>query len=370
MADKVRVGVIGCGAISAAYLGMARNFPQVEVVACADLDVERARAKAREFGVPRATSVDELLKFDDVEIVVNLTVPKAHVPVGIQALQAGKHVYAEKPLGINREEGKQLIDLAKETKLRVGCAPDTFMGAGIQTARKLIDDGAIGRPVAFTAFMMGRGHESWHPSPEFYYEVGGGPMFDMGPYYLTAMLNLFGPIKRLSGSASIAIPQRTITSQPKAGKKITVETPDHITGTIEFANGAVGTIITTFATMFADYNGKQPITVFGEDGTLRVPDPNGFDGPVHLRKASDTDWTEVPHAFPTGYGRSVGFADMAGAIRHQRPHRANGQLAFAVLDAMQGFLDSSETGKHYKPKAKFDRPAPMRTDLPFGVLDE
>ncbi len=367
MSDKIRVGVIGCGAISGAYLGMAKNFPIVEIAACSDMNMEAARKRAEEFSIPRACTVDELLGDDSIQVVLNLTVPKAHAPIAVRALEAGKHTYAEKPFGVNREEGKKVLDTAKKAKLRVGCAPDTFMGAGIQTARKLLDDGLIGKPVGFTAFMMCRGHESWHPSPEFYYAVGGGPMFDMGPYYLTALLNLFGPIKRLTGAATIALPERIITSQPKAGKKIQVETPDHICGTIEFENGAVGTIIQSFATYFAPY---EPIMVFGTEGSMKVPDPNAFDGPVKVMKPGDEDWKEVPHQFVTGYGRAVGLADMAYAIRSGRKHRASGELAFAVLDTMQGFLDASEKGRAYKPVAKFQRPAPMPAELPFGVLDE
>jgi predicted dehydrogenase len=370
MIEKVKLGVIGCGAISAAYFGMAKNFAAVEVIACADLNMDAARAKAQQFSIPKACTVDELLAERAIDLVINLTVPKAHVPVSMKCIEAGKHVYCEKPLGIDRVEGKGLLLAARKKKLRVGCAPDTFLGAGIQTARKVVDDGTIGRPLAFTAFMMGRGHESWHPSPEFYYEVGGGPMFDMGPYYLTALLNMMGPIKRITGAASIAIPERTITSEPKKGKKVTVETPDHIVGSIEFENGAVGTIITTFATMFPQYDGKQPITIYGEKGTLKVPDPNGFDGPVHVRLEGEAEFHEVPPAFVKGYGRSVGVADMAYAIRSGRPHRANGDLAMAVLDAMQGFLDSASSGKAYRPKAKFQRPAPMPAELPFGQLDE
>src|SRR4051794_38866904 len=278
MAERVRVGVIGTGAISGAYLGMAKNFPIVEMAACADVNVEAAKKKAEEFHIPRVCSVDELLADDSIEIVLNLTVPKAHVPIAMRAIEAGKHTYAEKPLGVDREEGRKLLEAANRANKRIGCAPDTFLGAGIQTARKLIDDGAIGRPVAFTAYMQGRGHESWHPSPEFYYEVGGGPMFDMGPYYLTALLNLLGPVKRVMGMASIAIPERTITSQPKFGKKIKVETPDHIVGLIEFENGCTGTIIQSFATIEGGYSGSHPITINGTEAALKVPDPNGFDG--------------------------------------------------------------------------------------------
>ena len=255
---------------------------------------------------------------------------------------------------------------------------DTFLGAGIQTARKLIDDGAIGKPVAFTAFMMCPGHESWHPSPEFYYEVGGGPMFDMGPYYLTALLNLLGPVKRISGAASIAIPERTITHKnretgepgPKFGKKIKVETPDHICGTMEFETAPSARSSRASRRASPGTTANSPITIFGTEGTLRVPDPNGFDGPVHVRKNDDADWTEVPHAFVKGYGRSVGLADMAYAIRSGRPHRASGEQAFAVLDLMQGFLDSSQQGRVLQPQSAYVRPAPMRADLPFGTLDD
>jgi len=367
--ERVRVGVVGCGAISAAYFKMAPRLPILEMAACADLDPEKARARAAEFAVPKVCSVAELLADPTIDVVLNLTVPKAHVPIALQALEQGKHTYAEKPFGVNREEGRKLLDDASARGLRVGCAPDTFLGAGIQTSRKLIDDGAIGRPVGFTAFMMGRGHESWHSSPEFYYEVGGGPMFDMGPYYLTALLNLLGPVRRVRGAATIAIPERTITSQPKHGKKIRVETPDHICGILEFDNGAVGTIITSFAVLHSTQDGKFPITIYGTEGTLKVPDPNGFDGAVQLRRAGEPEWQEAPHAFPTGYGRAVGLADMAQAVRTGRTHRCSGEQAFAVLDIMQAFLDSSEQGRALAPGIQYQRPAPMPTHLPFGILD-
>jgi predicted dehydrogenase len=370
MSHSVRIGVIGCGRISGAYLWMAKHFPRVEINACADLDVEIAKAKAAEYGVPKGCGVDELLNDDRIDLVLNLTTPKAHFPIAMRALQHGKHTYTEKPLGINREEGRLILEEAAKRNLKVGCAPDTFMGSGIQTARKLIDDGAIGRSLAFTAFMMCRGHESWHPGPEFYYEPGGGPMFDMGPYYLTALLNLLGPVKRITGAASIAIPVRTITSEPKRGQTFNVQTPDHIVGTMEFANGCIGTIVTTFATMHPVYDGNQPIVIYGESGTLRVPDPNVFDGPVHLRTADDADWREIPPMFVKGYGRSIGAADMAAAIRSGRPFRANGGQAMAVLDLMQGFLDSAASGKAFEPTVAYTRPAPMRAEFPFGTLED
>lgn len=370
MSDTVRIGVVGCGKISGAYLGMAKNFPQVEIYACADVNPEAAKAKAEEYGIARVHTVEGLMKDPDVEVVLNLTVPKAHVPVSLMAIENGKHTYLEKPLGIDRADAQKLLAAAAKKGLRVGCAPDTFLGAGVQTARKLIDDGAIGRPVGFVAHMIGRGHEHWHPSPEFYYEVGGGPMFDMGPYYLTALLNLLGPVKRVMGLANIAISERTITSEPRKGKKITVETPDHIVGAMEFENGATGTIQTTFAVRVPAFNDRtNPIAIFGTEGTLRVPDPNGFDGTVLLQRDGEKDFTEVPQAFVMGYGRSVGLADLARAVRSGRPHRCSAELAMSVLDLMQGFLDSSSTGKAYTPVTRFTRPAPMPADLPFGQLD-
>ncbi len=367
--DRVRVGIIGCGAISANYLQNARSFPILDIRALSDLNLDAARSRAAEFGIPQVLSVEALLADPEIELVLNLTVPKAHAPVALRILEAGKHTYHEKPFGLTREEGRQILDAAGSRGLRVGCAPDTVLGAGIQTARRVVDEGRIGQPVAFTAFMMGRGPEGWHPNPEFYYEPGGGPMLDMGPYYLTALLNLLGPVKRISGMASIAIPVRTIGSEPKRGKQIHVETPDHVTGLLEFESGCVGTIITSFATRFPQHDPKLPITLHGTDGTLRVPDPNHFDGEVQLRREGEEEWTVVPPTSPTGYGRSVGLADMAEALRSGRPHRCSAEQAFTVLDLMQGFLESSETGQTYSPVTRYDRPAPMPDGLPFGVLE-
>lgn len=354
----MKTGIVGCGNISGIYFRNLQLYPEVELVACADLDVERAAARAREFGVPKACSVDELLADPEIEIVVNLTIPKAHAAVCLQALAAGKHVYVEKPLAVTREEGREVLELAARSGLRVAGAPETFLGGGIQTCRKLIDEGAIGRPVAATAFMMGRGHEHWHPDPEFYYEVGGGPMFDMGPYYLTALVNLLGPIRRVTGSAAIAFPERTILSEKKKGKIIKVETPTHIAGVIDFASGAVGTIITSFDIMAGT---ELPhIEIYGSAGTLRVPDPNGFGGRVQLRRADSGEWEDIPltHGY-TDNNRGIGVADMARAIAEGRPHRANGELAYHVLEAMHGFHDASREGRHYEMTSSCDRPAAM-----------
>src|SRR5258706_5987449 len=244
-----RIAVVGCGRISGQYLWSAQQSPHLEVVACADLNIDVARAKAAEFNIPKACTVAEVLADPAIELIENLTTPTSHASISLAALRAGKHVYSEKPLAVTREQGLQLLQEAKARKLHLGCAPDTFLGSGVQTARRLIDQGAIGRPVAFTAFMMCRGHESWHPAPEVYYEAGAGPMFDMGPYYLTALINLLGPVKRLSAAASITIPERTITSEPLRGRRFVVQTPDHVAGTMEFQNGCIGTIRTTSATL-------------------------------------------------------------------------------------------------------------------------
>lgn len=369
MPERVKIGLVGCGAISANYLRNAARFPILEVVACADLDPERARTCAAEFSIPRACSVDELMADPQVQLVVNLTIPSAHAAIARLALENGKHVYNEKPLALNREEGRELLRRAEDAGLRVGCAPDTFLGAGLQTARKAVDDGLIGRPVAFTACMLGRGPERFHPNPAFFYQPGGGPMFDMGPYYLTALLNLLGPVKRIAAIAPTAIRERVVAKGPLAGEAIEVRTPDHVCGLLELENGAAGALITSFAVMHGVYDRDHPIVIYGTEGALQVPDPNYFDGAVLIRREADEEWSEVPHAFHTGYGRSVGAADMAHALATGRPHRCSAEQALVVLDLMQGFLDASETGRDYRPTLRCERPAPMPADLPYGQLD-
>jgi len=362
----VSVGVVGCGNISAAYFNASKKFGILNVVACADLDMERAKAKAAEFGVPRACTVKELIADPEIEIVLNLTVPKAHAEVNLAALKAGKCAYTEKPFAVTREEGAKVMDLANAKGLLVGSAPDTFMGGGIQTCRKLIDDGWIGRPVACTAFMLCHGHESWHPSPEFYYERGGGPMFDMGPYYLTALVNLLGPVRRASAATRITFPERTITSQPKYGKQVKVETPTHIAGVMDFECGAVGTIITSFDVWG---HGCPVIEIYGTHGSMRVPDPNGFGGQVFVSRPG-SGWGEIPLAF--GYvdnNRGIGLADMACALRTGRPFRPDGNLAFHVLDIMQSLHEASDKGKHIELKSRCERPEPLPLGLMPGKLD-
>jgi predicted dehydrogenase len=355
--NPVKVGLIGCGTISATYLKVAKRFPVLDVVACADALPERAEARAAEFGVPRALPVDDLLADPEIELVLNLTIPKAHGEVGLRAIEAGKSVYNEKPLAVTREEGRALLETAKQNRVRVGAAPDTFLGGGIQTCVDLVDQGAIGQPVAAVAFLAGHGHESWHPDPAFYYQVGGGPMFDMGPYYLTALIALLGPIRRATGSARVTFPERTITSKPKHGERIAVEVPTHVAGVLDFAQGAVASIITSFDV----WGHNLPrIEIYGSEGSLSVPDPNTFGGPVLIKAAADKEWREVPVTRPnTDNSRSLGLADMAEALRSGRPHRASGELAYHVLDAMHAFHDASTTGRHVELASTCPRPEPL-----------
>ena len=365
--EKTKVGIVGCGNISGIYFKMCKWFEILDVGAAADLIPERAQAKAREFGVAKACSVDELLADPEIQIVVNLTIPKAHAPVALAALKAGKSVHNEKPLALTREDGKKMLALAKRKGLRVGCAPDTFMGAGIQTCRKLIDDGVIGEPVGATAFMLCHGHESWHPDPEFYYKPGGGPMFDMGPYYLTAIVALMGPVRRVTGSARATFAERLITSQPKSGTRIQVEVPTHVAGVMDFASGAICTIVTSFDVWAGQH---LCIEVYGTEATMQVPDPNGFGGPVRIRRPGDKEWAEMPltHGYAEN-SRGIGVADMAYAIRSGRPHRASGALAYHVLDIMHAFHDASTTGEHVKLRSTCERPAPLPANLRPGTLD-
>src|SRR5262245_29555706 len=363
----VRVGVIGCGVISGAYLRIMPTFEALEVVACADVLEERAHARAAEFNVPKAYGVAKLLADPAVDLVLNLTTPQAHAEVGLAALEAGKHLYNEKPLAVSREDGRRMVELARAKGLLLGGAPDTFMGAGIQTVRKLIDDGAIGAPVAATAFMTNHGHESWHPDPAFYYQAGGGPMFDMGPYYLTALVALLGPVRRVTGSARISFAERTITSQPKAGTSITVEVPTHVAGVLDCERGAVATSVTSFDVWAANL---PRIEVYGAAGTLSVPDPNTFGGPVHIYAAGERAWREAPltHGYAAN-SRGLGVADMAYALRSGRPHRASGDLTYHVLDIMHAFHEASELGRHVMLSSTCARPAALPLGLAEGQLD-
>jgi predicted dehydrogenase len=366
--ETTKIGIVGCGNVSGIYFKAGTTFDILEVAACADIDMDKARAKAAPFRGVRAVTVGELLADPAIEIVINLTVPKAHAEVAAAAIEAGKHVHNEKPLAVTRQEARGLLAAAAAKGLRVGCAPDTFLGAGLQTCRKLIDEGRIGRPVAAAAFMMCPGHEHWHPDPEFLYQAGGGPMFDMGPYYVTALVALLGPARRVTGSVASAYDERVIGSGPKRGTRIPVETPTHVAGVVEFAGGAVASIVTSFDV----WNHSLPrIEIYGTEATLSVPDPNTFGGPVAVRTGREKQWQDVPLAF--GYAensRGIGVADMACALRSARAHRTSGRLAYHVLDVMHAFHDASRTGRHVEITSGVDRPAPLPEGLREGALDE
>jgi predicted dehydrogenase len=362
--DTAKVGIIGCGNISGIYFENCRRFKNLEVVACADLDLERAKAQAEKYGVARVLTPEQLLADPEVEVVINLTIPSAHAAVALAAVEAGKHVYNEKPLTAGRADGRKLLDIASKNNVRVGCAPDTFFGSGHQTARRLIDDGAIGEPVAATAFMMGRGPEGWHPNPTIFYQPGAGPLLDMGPYYITALINMLGGVRRVTGSARASFAERVAGHETIKGQKVPVETPTHVAGTLDFASGPIATIVTSF-----DIHAHQHtnIEVYGSEGSLLVPDPNGFAGVVKIRRGGESEWTEAPHT--QGYeanSRAVGVADMASAAQEGRPHRARGALAYHTLDIMLSILDSSETGRHIELSSGVERPVPV----PEGIAQD
>ncbi len=367
MGVKAKVGIIGCGNISGAYISGLRQFEIMEVAACADIDMERARETAETHAIPRASTVAELLADPEIDIALNLTIPAVHAAVSLQAIAAGKHVYSEKPLALNTADGRAILDAAAERDLRVGCAPDTFLGGGLQTCRKLIDDGWIGEPLAATAFMMSGGPESWHPNPVFFYEEGAGPLFDMGPYYLTALVHLLGPIRRVTSAARISFAERIATSEARFGERIPVTTPTHVSSLLDFAAGPVGTMITSF-----DIIGSAElprIEIYGSQGTLSVPDPNTFWGPVRLRRAGAEEWQEMPLTHSPDVRRGIGVADMAYGIIDGRAHRASGELAYHVLDNMEALLAASQADRHILIESSCARPQPLPMGLLPGTLD-
>jgi predicted dehydrogenase len=366
VAETVKVGLIGCGNIAPAYIRGCASFPIIEVTACADLDPVRAKALADEHGL-RACAVSELLADPEIQIVVNLTIPSAHVDVSLAIITAGKHIYSEKPLALTRRDGAKILEAASEANVRVGSAPDTFLGGGLQTCRKLIDDGWIGQPVAAMALMASHGPESWHPNPEFFYAFGGGPLFDMGPYYLTSLVNFLGPVRRVTGSARISFPERVATSEARYGQKIPVEVATHIAGVLDFASGAVATLITSFDVWA---HNLPRIEIYGSEGSISVPDPNTFGGEVRVWQTQEKDWRSVPLTHSAEVARGIGVADMAYGLNSGRAHRASGELAYHVLDVMEALGEASDSDRHILIESKCERPAPLPLGLLAGRLDD
>jgi len=362
--QSMKVGIIGCGNISNAYFTGAAHCENLEITACADIDHAAAQAQGEVYGVP-AVPVDDLLADPAIELVINLTIPKAHVDVGLRILEAGKHVYAEKPLAIDLDEGRKLIDSARAKGLRIGSAPDTFLFKGAQTARKLLDDGWIGNPVNGTAIMSCHGHETWHPNPGFYYDAGGGPLFDMGPYYLTGLVHLVGPVRRVTAFCNRAYNERRATSDKAYGQILPVSVDTHCTGALEFNSGVVVTVLMSFDTWH--FPGGSRLILQGTDGGLIVGDPNHFATPPNLLRRDGGEPREIPFTHPDNK-RMIGVLDMVDALRHDRPHRASGDIALHVLEIMAAFEKSSREGRAIEMETRPQRPEPLKPGLPAWAV--
>ncbi len=357
MGGALRAGIVGAGKISEQYSASLLRVPQVDVTAVADLDPGKAAALAALHPGARALPVTDLLAADDVDVVVDLTIPAAHAEVTLAALAAGKHVYGEKPLTTTTEEAAAVVHAAAAAGLRVACAPDTVLGTGVQTARAAVDAGAIGVPHAATAFMVTPGHERWHWDPEFYYRPGGGPLLDMGPYYLTALVHLLGPVRRVVGASSRPRSTRTIGDGPRAGTTFDVTIDTHVTGILEHTGGALTTLMMSFDTWAAHL---PRIEVYGADGSLSVPDPNLFDGPVGVFTREEPEWRELPvGAGYVGAGRGYGIADLALALDAARPHRASLDVAAHVLDVMESVQTAADAGTSVDVRSTCERPEPV-----------
>lgn len=359
MGEPLNVGIIGCGAIVAQYLKTLPSLPSVNLRAVADLDLGRAEAVAASQDGVRALTVDDLLADPGIDTVLNLTIPAAHAEVALRAIAAGKHVYGEKPLAMTTDEARLVLDAAQKAGVRVGCAPDTVLGTGIQTARHAIDNGLIGRPVSATATMVTPGHERWHPNPDFYYVPGGGPLLDMGPYYVTALVTLLGPVASVIGAASHTRAERTIGGGPRAGRTVPVSIDTHVTGVLVHESGALSTLVMSFD---AVQTRSSNIEIHGEQASMTVPDPNYFDGEVSVcdlgNRENDRElgWEVLPVS--AGYldaGRGYGLADMALTPSGEQ-HRANGELAFHVLDIMESLLKSAAEGASVPVRSIAERP--------------
>ncbi len=376
MSERLRAGIIGCGSISTSYLRLAPLFRGIEIVACADINPRAAKAQAQAFGI-QAVDVSDMLGAQDIDIVVNLTVPTAHFEVSAMALENAKHVYSEKPFALSIEEGQRLASLAHEKGKRIGSAPDTFLGGSHQLARHLIDSGTVGRITSGTCHVMNHGMEHWHPNPDFFFKPGGGPVLDLGPYYITNLVQLIGPANRVTAMTATPARARVITSGPRAGETIAVETPTTIHAIIEFTQGAVVTLGTSWDVWD---NRHFPMELYGEAGTLYVPDPNFFGGVVECVSSSkapaDLPIWEHPFLRPNqeqaagavANYRAAGLADMALAILEDRPHRCAGDLALHVVDIMTAILKSGREGRSISLQTRCARPAALDIDAAEALL--
>lgn len=337
----VGVGVIGAGVISDQYLSNLTVFPDVTVHFIADIDLPRAAAQAEKWGVAGSGTVEELLAHDDIEIVVNLTIPAAHVEVALQALAAGKHVWGEKPYALDRQSAAQLRDAAVAAGKTVSVAPDTFLGAGLQTALRTVREGRIGKPLNGLTLFQSPGPESWHPSPEFLFAYGAGPLFDIGPYYITTLVQAFGPVAKVTATASKSRAVRVIGSGPKAGTEFPVEVPTNHSALIEFENGGSAQSVFSFE---SDRGRTGFVEIAGETGTVVFPDPNNFDGDTELYALGAEEPETIP-AVGSTYSRGTGVVDLARSLRAGEDNRVPGALAFHVLDVMVSIAEAAERGE-------------------------
>jgi len=378
VARVLNVGVMGCGHVSDQYFRGCRRFDVLHVIACADMEVERAEQKAAEHGVPRVHAPNELLADPDVDLVINLTPPLAHAETSLAIIRAGKHVWSEKPLAATLEDAARLVDAAREAGVRLGCAPDTFLGGALQTSIKLVEDGWVGRAVAATALVSEPGYEHFHPNVQAFYSKGGGPALDLGPYYATALVALLGPVSRVTAFAQSPAGERIVPAGPRRGERIAVHVPTHVTGALEFVDGAVATVLMSWD-LWAT---RLPyLEVYGSAGSLSVPNPDEFGGSPLLRRAGEEElrqpppppgsvpWTAVPLAYDGDVGRGIGVADMAHAIETGRPHRASGELAYHVLEVLTSLERSHDEGVAVEIASRCPRPAPLPLGLRRGELD-
>jgi predicted dehydrogenase len=375
--NKIGLGVIGCGNISMTYLRNAALFAGVELRACADINTDMATLRAGEYNI-RALSVDQMLSDPEINLVLNLTIPAVHFDVTMSALDAGKHVFTEKPLATSADAGRKLVQAAKAKGLLLGSAPDTFLGAAGRRARLLMEQGAIGKPVSGTAFMMGRGMEHWHPNPQFYYQPGGGPVFDMGPYYLTMLVNLLGPVVQVMAMATKGQDERLITAEgPFQNTSFTVGTPTNVLSLLEFQCGAT---VNFGASWDVFRHSNHPIELHGTEGSLRLPDPDTFGGTVSL-SARGADWQDFdsdkelfgvrnwPFAAPDRANyRMVGVADLVRALHEGRAPRASGDLALHVLEIMEAILLSGENQQSVKITGSVAQPPLLGEDEARSLL--
>jgi predicted dehydrogenase len=349
------IGVIGCGNISNQYLKNLSAFPDVAVLICADIDAGRAEAQAAAYGVPSWGSPQDAFGHPDVQLIVNLTVPAAHAEVIGAAIAAGKHVWSEKPLTLDVVTGSELLDQAKAAGVRVGCAPDTVLGAGVQSARRLIDSGTIGTPLTALTLLQGPGPQAWHPDPEFLFAPGAGPLFDLGPYYLSVLATLFGPATRVAAVGRKPRESRVIGAGPRAGTSFSVAVPTYVSALAEYEQGQAASLLFSWDSPLAR---AGFVEITGTEATLAVPDPNRFGGDLRVRRAGDDEWTVIPSQGAAA-GRGTGVVDMVRAIRGGTPHRADGEMALHVLEMMAAIERSAVTAAFEPVQTRFAAPAPL-----------